>query len=161
MEVDSDFASGLCHALVGLQVHLLVLQAPPQPLDENVVQPAALAVHRDRYTVVFENAGDEGFGGELGALVGVEDLRSAVGEEGLLEGLDAEVALHRVREPPREHAPAVPVDYSDQIQKTFFHWDEGNIGRADLPRAVDGKAPPAIRILLVGRARRRGTRLRM
>ena len=160
VEIGSDLAPGLGHTLVGLQVHLLVLEAPPQPLDEHVVQPATFSVHRDRYTVLFEYA-RKGLRRELGTLVGVEDLRSAVGEDGLLEGLDAEAALHRVREPPREHAPAVPVDDGDQVQEAFSHWDEGDVGRVDLPGAVDGKAPKAIGILRVGLAWCRSSWLRM
>ena len=166
VKVDSDLAPGLGHVLIGLEVDLLVLQASPQPLDEDVVQPAAPSVHRDRYTVPFEYA-REGFGGELGALISVEDLRSTVGEDGLLEGLDAEVRLHGVREPPRENAPGVPVDHRDQVKEALGHRDKRDVGRVDLPRAVDGKAPQTIGILLrryrrsVGLAWHRGSWLRM
>jgi hypothetical protein len=60
-----------------LQIHLLVFDAAPQPLDEHVVAPGAFAVHADRNAVVGEHAG-EGRAGELRTLVGVEDLRLAV-----------------------------------------------------------------------------------
>jgi hypothetical protein len=39
----------------GLQTHLLVLDAPPQPFDDDVVAPAAFAVHADRNVVVLEH----------------------------------------------------------------------------------------------------------
>src|SRR3974390_2220771 len=35
------------HAVVGSQIGLLVFDAAPQPLDEAVVPPSALAVHAD------------------------------------------------------------------------------------------------------------------
>jgi len=40
----------LPHARVVLQVHLLVLHAPPEPLDEHVVDRPAPAIHADRHT---------------------------------------------------------------------------------------------------------------
>jgi hypothetical protein len=44
----SESARGLAAVGVALEVDVLVLQRPPQPLDEHVVHPAAAAVHRDR-----------------------------------------------------------------------------------------------------------------
>ena len=40
-------ATGLADAFVGPQIHLLVFYGAPQPLDEQVVVTAALAVHAD------------------------------------------------------------------------------------------------------------------
>ena len=97
IEVVGDRRSGFCHALVGAQVDLLVLQAPPQPFDEHVVEPAALDVHRDRHVVLLENA-REGLRGELGSLIGIEDLRCPIHGNRLLKSLHAEVSLQRVRD---------------------------------------------------------------
>jgi hypothetical protein len=63
--------------LIGFQVHFLVLHTAPQPLDEDIVDPAALAVHADLDAMRFEGAG-ELFADELAALIGVEDLGCAV-----------------------------------------------------------------------------------
>ena len=60
--------------LVGSQVDVHVLNAAPQSLDERVVHPPALAVHTDRDPVALEHAGER-LGGELSALVGIEDMR--------------------------------------------------------------------------------------
>jgi hypothetical protein len=49
----------------------------PQPLDEDVVPPGALAVHADGNTVVGQHAG------ELAGLIRVEDFRLAVTSESL------------------------------------------------------------------------------
>jgi hypothetical protein len=58
---------------IALEINILVLEAVPQPLDEDVVHPAAAAVHGDLDAGPFERTG-EGDAGELAALVGVEDL---------------------------------------------------------------------------------------
>ena len=50
-----------------MQVHGLVLQRPPQPFDEDVVEEPAPAVHRERHARTQHPVG-EGLAGELGAL---------------------------------------------------------------------------------------------
>src|SRR5690606_8656590 len=72
LEVALDAASRFARRVVGVQVHLLVLQRAPQPLDEDVVDAAALAVHADLHAAPQQGPG-EGVGRELRALVGVED----------------------------------------------------------------------------------------
>jgi hypothetical protein len=47
----ADGAARLESIGIGLQVHLFVLQAASQPLDEDVVQPAPAAVHADLHAV--------------------------------------------------------------------------------------------------------------
>ena len=71
------------------QIHPLVLDGPPQPLDEDVVVAATAAVHADGDTVVLEHPG-EGFGRELAALIGVEDLGRPIAGNRLLERGHAE-----------------------------------------------------------------------
>ena len=41
LEVAADLHSGLADRLVGVQVDVLVFERAPQPLDEDVVSPAA------------------------------------------------------------------------------------------------------------------------
>ena len=76
--VETEVAGQSCPKLggrfVGPQVHVLVLDAAPQTFDEHVVHPSALAIHADRNGVVLEHVGER-FTGELGPLVGIEDLR--------------------------------------------------------------------------------------
>ena len=63
---------------VFLEVDLLVFDAPPQPLDENVVHPAAATVHAHFHAEVRQPAGLL-HRGELATLVGVEDLGDLTG----------------------------------------------------------------------------------
>ena len=74
LEITSDLVPGLANRLIGMQVDVLVFERTPQPLDEDIVGPAALAIHTDLDTLFFEPSG-EGFTGELTSLIGVEDLR--------------------------------------------------------------------------------------
>ena len=71
---------------VGSQVHLLVLDALPQPFDEHIILPASLPVHADLDPIGFQQAG-EGVTCELASLICVEYLRRAVASQGFFERL--------------------------------------------------------------------------
>jgi hypothetical protein len=58
--------------------------------------------------MAFEDAG-ELLAGELAALVGIEDLRGAVGLDRLLLGLDAEARIQGVGNAPRQYLARGPV----------------------------------------------------
>src|SRR5262249_48662853 len=101
---------------IGSKIYLLVFDAAPEPLEEDVVPPGALAVHADGDAVVGEHAG-EGRTGELRALIRVEDLRLAVLRQRLLQCLDAERRFHRDRHAPRQHATTEPIEHDSQIDE--------------------------------------------
>ena len=63
---DPTIDTGLCLAagLERIEEHTLVFQRSPQPLDEDVVHPAATAIHRDADASVLQRGG-EGEAGEL------------------------------------------------------------------------------------------------
>jgi hypothetical protein len=84
-EVALDTGPGRGHRVVGVQVDFLILEGAPEPLDEDVVPPAPETIHADLDAVIEEQTRERGTG-ELRALVGVEDLRSAVARDGLLDG---------------------------------------------------------------------------
>src|SRR5438132_13710848 len=96
VEVAADRSAGVADAFVGPQIHLLIFDAAPQPLDEDVVPPSPFAVHADGDGVLDQHASECG-AGELAALIRVEDVRLAVASESLLQGLDTECRLHRDR----------------------------------------------------------------
>jgi hypothetical protein len=50
-------------------------------------------------------------------LVGIEDLRQLEARQCLLERVEAERGIHRVRQPPGEHRPARPVHDRDEIEE--------------------------------------------
>lgn len=65
------------HVYIPFQVHILVLDAAPEPFHEDVVQRPAAPIHADSDVVRLQDAG-ESIAGELAALVSVENIRSAV-----------------------------------------------------------------------------------
>ena len=119
-----------------MQIDFLVLDGFPEPLDKHVISPAALAVHRDADTALFEHRG-KCQAGELAALIGVENLRRTVAIQCLLQGVDAEVGGERIGYPPAQDLSCGPVDHRHQIHKAPGHGHEGNVGGPDLVRAVD------------------------
>ena len=72
--------AGVADAFVGPQIHVLIFNAAPQPLDEHVVPAKRSAVHADGDPVFDQHAGERR-AGELAALIGVEDLRLAMAGE--------------------------------------------------------------------------------
>ena len=66
--MNTDARSGLRNMRVGLQVNFLVLQAPPEPLHEDVVHEAALPILNDLDAVLFQQP-RERLAGELRAMV--------------------------------------------------------------------------------------------
>ncbi len=64
VEVFSKRGASLVYGCVGLEIHLLVFDGAPQPFDEHVVPPTAIAVHADVDRVGLQ-AVCEGLGGEL------------------------------------------------------------------------------------------------
>src|SRR4051794_40896282 len=70
VEITTNRVTRLCNAFIGPQIHLLVLDAAPQPLDEDVIPPSPFAVHADVDGVAGEHAG-ECRAGELRTLIGV------------------------------------------------------------------------------------------
>jgi hypothetical protein len=92
----TDAGLGLGDRRIGVEVNFLVFEAAPQPLDEDVVHAAALAVHADHDAVVLQGAG-EIVAGEVATLVRVENFGLAVLCQRLLQSLDAKVGAERVR----------------------------------------------------------------
>src|SRR5471032_2563219 len=93
VQVAADRSAGLANAVVGVQIHLLIFDAAPQSLDEDIVPPSPFAVHADRNVVVSEHTG-EGQARELRALIRVEDLGLAVTSQSILQRRDTECRFH-------------------------------------------------------------------
>src|SRR3990172_4963064 len=87
IEINRKRCFQLPHRLVSVEIDILVLDAAPQSFDEHIVDPTPLAVHAYAHALGLQRLG-EVIGGELAALVGVEDLGVAVARERLLQGLD-------------------------------------------------------------------------
>src|ERR1019366_10652768 len=110
LQVSADGRSGLADRGVSVEVNLLVFDGLPDALDEDVVAPAAFAVHADADSVFLEPPG-EGLAGELRALVGVEDLRFFIPGKGFFQRLDAEGSVQGDRQLPGQNPAAEPVHH--------------------------------------------------
>ena len=99
LDVTPDAGLRFADAVVGVQIHFLVLDAAPEPFDEDIVAPAPLPVHTLQDTVGGQQR-DKPAVGKLAALVSVENLRPTVPRDGLLYRLDAEIGRQAVGEAP-------------------------------------------------------------
>jgi len=123
-----------------VQVNVLVLEGPPEPLDKDVVLAAAPTVHADSHVIVFQHLG-KGVAGKLSALVGIEDGRCTIAAQGLLESLDAKGAVQGVGYPPGQHLAAVPVHDRHQVHVSAGHGYKRDIGCPHLVGGIDGQTP--------------------
>ena len=89
-QISADGGASLGDAGIGAQIDFLVLDRSPEPLDEDVVAPGALAVHADGNLGILQHLGEVD-AGELRSLIRIEDLRLAMAAERVFESLDAEV----------------------------------------------------------------------
>ena len=80
---------------LGSWVNFLVFDSPPEGLNEDIVPPGALSVHVDPDPPRRQHL-DEVSGGELAALIGVEDFGLCVISQGLVQRIKAELGLHSV-----------------------------------------------------------------
>lgn len=117
----------LGQAAVSAQIDLLVFERSPEALDEDVVSPAAFSVHAQLDRVVVSDQFHEVAVGELGALIGVEYLGTAVLEDRVFNGRDAEVGRQRIGEPPRKNAARCPVQDRKEVNEAALHWDVRNV----------------------------------
>ena len=126
-EVHPQAEFGVLHRMVLLYIHLLIFHRAPQPFDEYVIQRPPSAIHADGYVMLFQHTG-KGFRGELAALVAIENLRSAVFVQGVLQSLNAKARIHCVGESPGQHATAEPIDNRDQVGESSAYPNIGDVG---------------------------------
>jgi len=93
-EVVAETDPGIPAILICFRIHFFVLHCPPQPLDEQIVAAPPFPIHADPESALLQKPG-EALAGELGALVGVEDLRLTL-PKSILQSLDTEVGIQGV-----------------------------------------------------------------
>ena len=93
------------------------------------VPPGALSVHADPDLPRRQQL-DEVSGGELAALIGVEDFGLCVTGERFLNGFDAETRLQLDRDPSEQNPTGV--QHSGEIDKIARHRNVGDVNRPNL-----------------------------
>ena len=107
-----------------LQVHMLILDRPPEPLDKNIVQCPTTSIHTDFDAFVQQRLGKAGRS-ELRTLVGVEDFALlAFGYSA--DGFNAEIRIQGGAQRPAQNVSAVPVNHGHQVDKARCQPDIGN-----------------------------------
>src|SRR5208282_3862612 len=127
-----------------VKVDALVLHRPPQTLHEYVVQPTPAAVHADGHARQLQPIGERR-GRVLHALVGIEYLRRP-SRQRLLQRFQAELAVERVRQSPRQHVAAAPVHDHRQVHPAVRHRHVGDVARPHLVRPQNGHISQQIRV---------------
>src|SRR5271166_4283074 len=134
--IPTDRAARLGDTVVGAQVDLLILDRTPQPFDEHIVAPGPAPIHADPDRVLRQQSGERRTG-ELAPLVGVEDLRSTITGQRLVDRVEAEIdpwsasRPKRDRHPPGQHPSAEPVHHRSQVHEAMGHRYISDIHRPD------------------------------
>ena len=126
-----------------MKVDAFVLQRSLKTLDHAVVDPALLAIHTD-FDLRVRQYVDPAATGTLAALIGVEYLWRAVFCQRIFQGLNAELRVHAVGQPPGQDLATVPVHDCQEIQEVTPHRDIGDICAPDLVRPIDHHIPQQI-----------------
>lgn len=132
---------------VVLEVDVLVLDRAPQSLDEDVVERAASPIHADAYASPFQ-AARKGQGGELHALIGVEDLGPRRLKR-LLQRVQTEPTVERVGQMPVDHVVAEPINDRHQVHEAAQQRHIRDVGAPDLIGPRDRQLAQQVRIDLV------------
>ena len=152
VKVVGDVGTGGSHAVIGHQIHALVLHTAPQPLDKHVVAPGTTPVHR-QLDAFAQHCVGKFFRRELTTLVRVDDLRHAVFREGLLDDLPGVTRLQRDGDLVRQGPPAGNVHHRREVHKAFGHGDVGRVQRPDLVGAYDGQLAQKVGVDFVAGSR--------
>lgn len=125
---------GCDDGFIGVEIYLLVCDGFPESFREPVVAPAACPVYADLNAVVSEQA-RELLPGKLAPLIGIEELRRAIADHGLLHRLQTEVGRQRGGEPPGQHPSTRPVEHRVQTDEAPLHRNVGDISGLHVIRA--------------------------
>ena len=135
----------MADCVVGAQVHALVFNAPPEPLDKHVVTPRTPTVHRE-LRASFKHRIGELARSELAALISVDDFRCAEFRKGLFDDLDGVTRFKCRGRLVREHPAAGHINHRREIDETLRHRDVGRIQRPDLIGTRDRCVAQQVRV---------------
>src|SRR5262245_20525107 len=149
LKISAQARDRLRYGFVITDVDVFILDASPEPLNEDVVQRPPSPVHADGDLALFENPGERA-AGELRTLISVEDLRPGYLQR-LIQRAHTELALHRRRNYPPAHVARVPVDDRDQVNEAADQTNVRDVSAPNLIHPRDLHAAQQIRISLMAR----------
>lgn len=118
-----------------MQVDAPVFQGSPEPFYKNVVEEAAFSVHRDPHANPAQPV-RPGEGREQRSLIGIHDLGRAEIVDGLVQRLDKELGLQRVRDAPGQNLAGVPIQDRQKVEEPAPHGQIADFRTSDLVRAI-------------------------
>ena len=127
----------LVNVPVGMEIDMLVLHGPPQPLGKDVVKAPAARVHADPDVVVLQDGGVI-LACELYALIRIMNDRH-IGEQRVLQGADAEIRFQRVRQPPGDDVAGEPIEDRGEVAEAVCEPDVRDIRSPNLVGALNRK----------------------
>ncbi len=96
----TNMATQFSHVVVAVEPNFFILQATPEPFDENIVHPAALTIHADQ-NIVFLQLVDPVLSGKLTPLIGAKYLELTSSEShGIAQGSHTKPTVHGVAQFP-------------------------------------------------------------
>ena len=93
VEVGGDSSKSVFGRDVGVPIHFVLFQAPPQTLRKDIVHPSSFSIHTDSYSEIRQCA-SEIQTGELTSLVDIEDVGYTEPFDRIIEAIDAKRGFH-------------------------------------------------------------------
>ncbi len=144
----ADALFGLGRTIIGFEIDLLMFQSAPEALDKHIVHPASLAIHADLDVRVFGHI-SEVLTGELAALVGVKDIRCAMGRQGLLQCFNARRCIQAVGQTPTQYLSGMPIHHGHHIPKAFAQRNIRDVSAPNLVHSINRQISQQIGVDLV------------
>jgi len=144
MDVAFHALSGLSRTAVVVYIDLVVLQATPEALDDDVVLGTAFAVHADPNLILFQQI-DILWTREMAALVTVDNLRLTLRQRPF-RGLQYEVDFKALVQLPVYDIARKPIHQGVQVHPAVLHSDIRDVHRPHLIRLCDEQLPEKIGI---------------
>ena len=115
---------------VRIQVHALPFDGAPEAFNEGILGSPAATVTANLAAGGQQDLLEVLAGGELAALVGVENEWSGLGGQGRVQGREAKAQVELLT----QHVARVPFEYSHQVEEAAGHGHVGTVRTSDLIR---------------------------
>ena len=131
LDVIPDALSQARHIVLRVDIDILRLDGTPETLYPDIVLAASTAIHAD-FDTQFLASRQPQVARILATLVGVDDLRCAMGFHGPTEHLNAILLVQRVMQPPGHDTATVDVYYRRDVHEPVQHRYIGDVNAPDI-----------------------------
>ena len=131
LDVIPDTLSQARHIVLRVDIDILGLDGTPETLYPDIVLAASTAIHAD-FDTKFLASRQPQAARILATLIGVDDLRCAMGSHGQTEHLNAILLVQRVMQPPGHDTATVDVYYRREVHEPVQHRYIGDVNAPDM-----------------------------